>query len=250
MIPSINTIHTSCKNCTYALYDNITQTNCALQYLDQYQQENLVIEAYDDDKEFYIINDKKCLGYREPKWFKQFDMEDASMEEKVNKFHATNKLHYLAVISLRNMSLENLDNICEQISNCDTLPQKIIFIRHQSNSDHFTYANIENIINKYNIKYAWRIQSMLDKELSDMEILHNIVVINPKYRFIVSIDNYDTNIKETINGANNIVHHKLESFIVASNQNYSCVVFGGGVYRFGVAGKENILANKSAYQII
>ena len=60
---TINAVHTPCKNCVFAIYDNITQTNCALHYLDIYRDKDIeILEAYDNDKEFYIINNKKCIG--------------------------------------------------------------------------------------------------------------------------------------------------------------------------------------------
>ena len=243
----INSIHTPCKNCTFALYNENTQTGCALKYLDKYKD---IIEAYDDSKEFYIINNKKCIGYRENSWFNQFNMEDDSLDTKIAKYHETNKLHYLALVDLHYINLEQLDNICQQITESVSQPQKIIFIRHKDNSIIFTYENIENIIKKYNINYSWRIQTMLDDTISYREILHNAVVINPKYRFICSIEKYTDQIYKVINTINDKIHHQLGSFMIASTPDYSCRIFSGGVYRFGLVNKQDILSDKSTYEII
>ena len=81
----IHAIHTPCKNCVFAKYEENTQTGCELDYIEKYKNlESEILEVYDNDKEFYVINDKKCLGYREPKWFEQLSMSDSSMEEKIN----------------------------------------------------------------------------------------------------------------------------------------------------------------------
>lgn len=65
----INEIHTSCKNCIFAKYEGITQTGCEFNLIDKYKQNNIeVIEAYDHDKEFYIINNRKCIHARSVKW--------------------------------------------------------------------------------------------------------------------------------------------------------------------------------------
>ena len=244
---SINSIHTPCKSCVFAIYNENTQTGCSLNYLEKYTD---IIEAYDDTKEFYIINNKKCIGYRENSWFNQFNMQDSSLDEKIQKYHETNKLHYLAIINLHDLDLEQLDNICQQITESVSQPQKIIFIRHKENNSIFTYENIEKIIKKYQINYNWRIQTMLDDTLTYREILHNAVVINPKYRFILSIEKYDNQISRVIGLINNKIHHELNTFMVASTPDYSCRIFSGGVYRFGLVNKQDILSDKSTYEII
>lgn len=246
----IHSIHTPCKNCVFATYNQNTQYGCGLNYLDKYKADNLVLEAYDDEKEFYIINDKKCIGYRENSWFDKFNMGDSSMEEKIQKFYETNKLHYLAIINLRRMTLSEFDDICSQISKSNIEPQKIIFIRHQENSKNFSYQSIENILKAHNIKYKWRIQSMLDASISDREVLHNIITINPKYRFILNVDDHTNQVENMLIQTNKIVHHDLDQFSVLSTNDHRCIIFSGGVYRFGIATKQDILSNKESYQII
>lgn len=92
----INTIHTPCKSCVFAKYDNNTQNGCELNYLDKYRTKNAsILEAYDDEKEFYIINGKKCMGYRENKWFKQFNLENSDIESKIKIYKEKNYLDYI-----------------------------------------------------------------------------------------------------------------------------------------------------------
>ena len=80
---SIPAIHTSCKKCVFAIYDNITQTGCHLDYIAKYREKNIsILEAYDEQKEFYVIGDKKCPGYREDSWFKDNNL---TIEEKIDK---------------------------------------------------------------------------------------------------------------------------------------------------------------------
>ena len=51
---TVNTIHTPCKSCVFALYEDKTQTDCGLNYISKYRQKDNVevLEAYDNDKEF------------------------------------------------------------------------------------------------------------------------------------------------------------------------------------------------------
>lgn len=54
---------TSCKLCHFAKYEGITQTGCMLGRIDKFRNHSEVIEAYDHDKEFYVIKDRLCNTY-------------------------------------------------------------------------------------------------------------------------------------------------------------------------------------------
>lgn len=64
--PPVELAKTSCKNCCFAIYENITQTGCELGRVDRFRSVNKVVEAYDNDKEFYVIQDF-CNCYRSNK---------------------------------------------------------------------------------------------------------------------------------------------------------------------------------------
>ena len=55
---------TNCKDCVFAEYEGITQVSCQADRLKFFGD---TVEAYDNDKEFYVINDV-CTYYRPPSW--------------------------------------------------------------------------------------------------------------------------------------------------------------------------------------
>lgn len=57
-----NVVRTSCKECVLALYENNTQVGCLAERLDKFDK----FEAYDEDKEFYVI-ERLCNYYRDNK---------------------------------------------------------------------------------------------------------------------------------------------------------------------------------------
>lgn len=247
----INPIHTPCKNCAFAVYDANTQVECAIRYLDKYKQKNTqLLEAYDDDKEFYIINGKKCLGYRENKWFKQFDLENASVESKVNKYFETNFLDYCTIIDLKNLTIDDLDSILQQLSECSIKPRKLIMVRYVDNELNFSYTRIEQLLNKYAIKYTWRIQTIVDKSLTQQQVLHNLISLNSQYRFILSINNTNSDIARIISKTNTVVHEDLDQFEIFCNESRSVIIFSGIVYRFEAFHGNNLLDNSNNYTII
>lgn len=64
-INELESIHTSCKTCVFAKWDGITQTGCKLDKLDDYRNAGIpVIEAQDEEREFYLIDGRFCVFFR------------------------------------------------------------------------------------------------------------------------------------------------------------------------------------------
>lgn len=62
-------IQTSCRNCGFARYEGKTQTDCALGRIEKYRGKGVeVVEAYDEEKEFFLIKDRICRYCRPPEW--------------------------------------------------------------------------------------------------------------------------------------------------------------------------------------
>lgn len=247
----INPVHTPCKDCVFAVYDKQTQKDCSLNYIDIYKNKNTeILEVYDNEKEFYIINGKKCIGYRENKWFQQFNLENSDLQSKIDKYHETNKLDYLIIVDLKSFSLEELEDTIKQISLCEIQPRKVILIRYTDNELRFPYSSIENILKQYNISYTWRVQTILDQSLLYKDILHNIVSLNSKYRFILSVSNYNKDISNIVLSTNKIVHNDLGQFDVISNKDHSCIIFSNIVYRFETFHGNDLLGQTDKYTIV
>jgi len=64
---AIELIKTSCKTCIFAEYENITQTGCGADKLAFFKENNKIIEAYDTEKEFYVVKGL-CNLFRSSKW--------------------------------------------------------------------------------------------------------------------------------------------------------------------------------------
>lgn len=47
---------TSCKDCKFAIYEGKTQTGCEAGRAEVYMEKGMGFEAYDKDKEFYVVN--------------------------------------------------------------------------------------------------------------------------------------------------------------------------------------------------
>lgn len=248
---SISQIHTACKNCVFAKYEEKTQTDCALDYIAKYKEKNAeILEVYDEEKEFYVINNKKCIGYRENKWFEQYGLSEAAVDEKISKFKELNHIDYLLVIDLNKFTKETLDKFKSTIYNCKIKPKKIIFIRYQS-CKLFDYNVIQDFFHSTNLKCKWRIQTMVDDSLKHSDILRNIVALNKGYRFVLSITDFTDNINTLIDKCDTIVHEELGVVIAIKNTQGSAILFSAPSYRWSlVVEKKNILKDETNYIIV
>jgi hypothetical protein len=64
-----NITKTSCKDCIFSVYHKNTQTGCLVDRIETYKNidKDLVIEAYDNEKEFFVVN-RFCNYYQNSSW--------------------------------------------------------------------------------------------------------------------------------------------------------------------------------------
>lgn len=243
---SIPAIHTSCKNCVFSIYENITQTGCHLDHINKYKLKNIqILEAYDDDKEFYVIANKKCPSYREDTWFKD---KNLTIQEKIEQVKLSNTINYLVVINLKTMSLDQYTDILNQISILTFKPNKIIIVRYTDDNQQFPFEKLQNDLASVGI--PWRIQTIVDKDATLGDIVHQISNSTYKQRFICHISNFTTDIEKIVNTANNIICEDLSSFNILSNKSKDIILYSGAVYRYANFHGFNILNDQEYYQIV
>lgn len=253
---TIDAIHTPCKKCVFAQYENKTQTGCHLQYLDIYKQQNTeIIAAFDDDLEFNIINRKKCIGYRENSWFTQFGLENASIKDKLDKFNGLNHIDYFMIVNLDSEDIndQRISALSQEINGLHIKPQKIIFVRYRKNALKYDYAFIVDFLNSCGLdKTPWKIQTMEDDNALYEHTLHNIVTLNRTPRFVLSVRLHDQyGLSNIIDKANEIVYRKLERFFVVANTQKNCLLFSGLLYRFALLSeKKSILQDFDNYTTV
>lgn len=80
----ISSIATTCKNCLFAIYDGDTQIGCHFGRTEKVDEHDIfeLIEAEDDDKEFYILNNHICPYQRTDSWIHAKDEDIVTAVEK------------------------------------------------------------------------------------------------------------------------------------------------------------------------
>jgi len=229
----IDKIHTPCKNCVYAKYEGNTQTDCYLGFIDKLKNNNVeILEAYDYEKEFFVVNNKKCIGYRENSWFVKKDLDHLSIDEKVDHFRKNNFIRYLLLVNLQAFDdSENLERLQLSLSNLSIHPSKIIFVRFINNQK-YDYHKLLNILDEMNFKGKWRIQTVLDENITFRYAMHEAISFNKKYRFILSVDsNNPTDMNNIVTTANKIVYDDLDRIVVLKNTDNNVHLFSAPNYR-------------------
>ena len=74
---------TPCQLCIFAIYDGITQIGCKHGLIDDYKKLGItIIEAYNEEKEFYLVKDKVCMYYRSRAILKDYTKEQIAKQNQ------------------------------------------------------------------------------------------------------------------------------------------------------------------------
>lgn len=245
----INAIHTPCKNCVFAQYEGITQKSCAMDLIEKYQNVETIeiLEAYDDDKEFFVINNKKCFSYKEEKYFASKNMAESTLEEKIAYIKDITKIKYTAVINTKNQNIEYLISVLESLSKAEVPPIHYTVVTFDENS--IDIGDIHQVVKK--VKAKWKIKKVANSDEDFLYTVHQIVGLGAeKSNFTLSINNDYTDTDKVVNKANQMVHDTFEFFSVISNKNKSILLFNNSVYKAGLQNAYDIIAEEESYIIV
>jgi len=139
---------TSCKDCKFAIWDGNTQVGCEQGVLDKYKQ---VIDAYDEEKEFNIINNDVCL-------LKRSLSSKTSLQEARKEI----SIRYNSIILYKeNTSKKQLEKSIKSLVDQEIKPSSICVIAPfglQVDIDMIT-----GLLKKYDIKY-WKVECQLNPD--------------------------------------------------------------------------------------
>ena len=135
---NIKGIFTSCEDCVFSVYENDTQTSCKLNLVEKFKSKNTeVIEACNDEKEFYVIK-SFCNCYRNIEWGDNNVDHEASLARE-------NRTRWNAIIIVgdgksgseapeKNVSsfLEDLERTCVSVKEQSIPPILVVIV---NNSD-------------------------------------------------------------------------------------------------------------------
>jgi hypothetical protein len=147
-------LHTACKTCIFAIFKDITQTDCKLDLINKFRQHNKeILEVYDEEKEFYVINNTKCIHMRPKEWKyadEQFDKKIEYLNNEINR-------HFHAIIFVKT-TLEDCQKTLNSLLEQKLKPKHITFIR-PIDSD-VKPSELVNICKNLTIK--WKVENLIN----------------------------------------------------------------------------------------
>lgn len=199
----LNKIKTVCRDCIFATYKEKTQIGCDLNRIYKYKKRGVqVIPAYDEQREFYIINGAFCNAYRGPQWKKQNTGQN--LIEVVKK---EIKLAYSLFVSY-NDEVDFITMI-DCIKQLDIIP-RCLYIINRSPDKHTDYM-IKNYDNN------WREINVLEVEWGDYLYVHqSIVSRKTKTLFYFHLSSHyivHYNPNTLINNVNNYINEHLKEVL-------------------------------------
>lgn len=247
---SINIIHTSCKKCVFAEYNENTQIACCLNLLDKFKNKGVeVLNVYDEEKEYFVINNKKCVGYKEEKYFQNRGLSSSSLDKKIQYVKNNLKVNYAIVINIKKYKNNNLEKLAESISQLKIKPSIVYVIRYRKDRGKYSYDQIQNFLNQCQIS-KWKIKTILDPKIKYDNVLHSTINEDKKNKFLLSINGNYSNLDKIVLTAQKKIYEELTTFLVLSNAKKESILFNTDVYRYGIFNGQDILNNTDKYEIV
>lgn len=126
----LNQIHTACKNCVFADYtaDGIKQSGCKIGKLKDYKNAGIeVLNVYDEEKDFSVINGRVCLFYRNTEVMEQYPKD---IWEEIVKLQT--KVPYHAIVFVEpDSSFKEVKETCKKLKDQDISPNLVTLVNKQ-----------------------------------------------------------------------------------------------------------------------
>jgi len=150
-IEDLCVITTSCKECVFAMYVGKTQMDCSLGRLDKFRKVGAsVVESYDDDKEFFVI-ERFCNTYRSEDWkpkYKKITKEDSALKESQATFD-------FIIIHDSTQDIDSLDKTLSDIKQQMILPKRVVVVEKGGRDKMGIIGALERSLSDVPISYRY-----------------------------------------------------------------------------------------------
>lgn len=162
---------TPCKNCCFAVYEDLTQVGCARNRLEKYKKVGSeIIEAYDEDKEFYVIKNRICPFYRDKKWLDAFKGQSDSEIERMLTYETMSRFH-LIIILKSDSTLKDLKQTVTSVpfEFLNVPPSQVTVVRPKGLQ--LDPKGVKELFSGTLAK--WRMENLLI-DRTDSQVIHNV----------------------------------------------------------------------------
>ncbi len=198
------TKETSCKNCIFAIYENKMQIGCDHNRIEKFGSD--VIEAYDDDCEFFVIN-RLCNYYRPKFW--------NGGEKNITKAEEESCLSFDILIDVNDVNETYYNQIKSSIAkNIYPINKYKLYLFHDNNQTTSQKILIKNLFDSLSDN-----KCVLSIYSNQAEYLDSVLSKSKNsYHFILNKLNVDK-LEEIIKTSNNLVNIDLKKYIILDYKN-------------------------------
>lgn len=167
---------TPCRNCVFATWEDTdtifdegnTQIGCYFDRIDKYREQNehYIVEAYDEKKNFYVVNGRICNCCRDADWAKQ--QKKKSLSQLAKQVRQDNKMPFDAIV----VAEDNFDDVkltVDSLIKQEHPPKEITVVRKYGCT--ISKGKLLGYLNSLQTK--WRITSITNPELDERESVDN-----------------------------------------------------------------------------
>ena len=158
-INNVSAISTVCKNCLFAIYDNDTQVGCKFDRTEKANNHSYykLVEAEDEEKEFYIIDNHICPYQRTESWIHSSHEDIESMVRK-EVF-----MPWAAILFYR-CDISELKQRIQELKSQSIQPNIISLVLNSTIPAEKLKDILTDIDNSFG---SWYVQKVLDEDLGD-----------------------------------------------------------------------------------
>lgn len=199
-------IKTNCKDCAFAIYDNNTQVSCEFDRVAKFGEK--AIPAYDENKEFYVI-DTLCCYYR--------DKAKGYTPDDKNKVVAQSSISFDLIVDCNDLSEQNRDSILDFLATYLYFKNKVnIVLVHQYDKKEAVKSHVEYIARSCKAQIGISVYQDMDEFLNDY-------ILKTKNLCHMIVKDASKISKDILLKINSFVNDDLGKFLVISHGDHLCI---------------------------
>lgn len=225
---------TTCKDCIFAKYKNITQTKCTLGRIEEYKKHGIqVIEAYDEEKEFFVIKNKICMFKRLDDW----THKNKSKNEQI-KIIKDKIFPYMVIIINEHNDVSKVIKTLKSVYKQKFLPKYISVINKCETA--FNKNNDKKIIELFKANtIPWKLEGMTDPNIPEHKLEDYVVDFRPSYYYSVFYSGFEVPPTMFLKLRNKIIDENLQFSVILPNSQKQGRVVSTLVYKIYNGNKHN-----------
>lgn len=224
-LPVIAEINTPCKYCAFGLWVDKTQVGCVAERLKQFKDANVeLVECFDDEAEFFVINGRNCNYFRNVNTLGDFDVMELLKQVKEE---TTIKCDLILMAN----DLAKLENSIGAVKSWTVKPNTLILL-----NNNYTTQEIIDVVTETKYIGKWKI---VTKQEDMVDLWVGAQKCESKWFIMGNPLEMD---KDVIEKVDNLLNVKMEKFVHIYDKHFS--LYNLAAYKF-IACEKDPYPNKT-----